>query len=126
MNRAINEQTLVGNIGGYLGLFLGYSILQIPNMIQMLRVEIKEKYRHLKSGNHLKKDIETIINVKEESNKPQNFEKEHCQSENTIACMIELIQKVDKRNEARFSKIEENIANITKNINDKSFNLEKL
>ena len=53
MNRAINEQTLVGNIGGYLGLFLGYSILQIPNMIQMLRVEVKEKYRHLKSGNHL-------------------------------------------------------------------------
>ena len=55
INRAIDEQTLVGNIGGYLGLFLGYSILQLPSMIQILSLKIKENYRHFKSGNRLKK-----------------------------------------------------------------------
>ena len=34
--RAINEQSLVGNIGGYLGLFMGYSILQLPVLIHAI------------------------------------------------------------------------------------------
>ena len=31
--RAIDAQALIGTIGGYIGLFLGYSLLQIPNAI---------------------------------------------------------------------------------------------
>ena len=31
--RAYNFQNLVGNGGGYVGLFLGYSIVQLPSMI---------------------------------------------------------------------------------------------
>ena len=31
--RAYNFQNLVGNGGGYIGLFLGYSIVQLPSMI---------------------------------------------------------------------------------------------
>ena len=34
--RAIDIQALVGNIGGYIGLFLGYSILQIPDFIALI------------------------------------------------------------------------------------------
>ena len=40
-NREINGQALVGNIGGYLGLFLGYSILQLPGMIEIVAKKIK-------------------------------------------------------------------------------------
>ena len=31
--RAINWLSLVGNIGGYVGICLGYSLLQLPNVI---------------------------------------------------------------------------------------------
>ena len=34
--RAIDIQALIGTIGGYIGLFLGYSILQIPNTLTLL------------------------------------------------------------------------------------------
>ena len=32
--RAYNTQTLVGNAGGYIGLFLGYTIREIPSFIR--------------------------------------------------------------------------------------------
>ena len=32
--RAYNAQTLVGNAGGYIGLFLGYTIREIPSFIR--------------------------------------------------------------------------------------------
>ena len=41
LSRAIDFNTLIGNIGGYIGLFLGYSILQIPDFI----VRLVSKYR---------------------------------------------------------------------------------
>ena len=31
--RSIDSHTLIGNIGGYIGLFLGYNFLQIPALI---------------------------------------------------------------------------------------------
>ena len=34
--RAIDIQALIGTVGGYLGLFLGYSMLQIPIMMTLL------------------------------------------------------------------------------------------
>ena len=34
--RAIDIQALIGTIGGYIGLFLGYSVLQIPSMLALL------------------------------------------------------------------------------------------
>ena len=39
--RAIDIQALVGNIGGYIGLFLGYSILQIPGFIVIIFRKVK-------------------------------------------------------------------------------------
>ena len=32
--RAYNAQTLVGNAGGYIGLFLGYTIREIPTFLR--------------------------------------------------------------------------------------------
>ena len=42
--RAINAEALVGTVGGYLGLFLGYSILQLPEKINDLAKKVKSWY----------------------------------------------------------------------------------
>ena len=34
--RSINWLSLVGNIGGYVGMCLGYSLLQLPNLLGQL------------------------------------------------------------------------------------------
>ena len=39
--RAIDIQGLIGNIGGYIGLCLGYSILQIPQFIVLILCKVK-------------------------------------------------------------------------------------
>ena len=40
--RAIDFNALVGSIGAYIGLFLGYSILQIPDFIQLISPQFKK------------------------------------------------------------------------------------
>ena len=39
--RAIDVQALVGNVGGYVGLCLGYSFLQIPDLILFIMLKLK-------------------------------------------------------------------------------------
>ena len=34
--RAYNAQTLIGNAGGYIGLFLGYTLKEIPTFLRNL------------------------------------------------------------------------------------------
>ena len=41
--RAIDMNGLIGNIGGYIGLCLGYSILQIPEFVSMMSAVFKRK-----------------------------------------------------------------------------------
>ena len=41
--RAYNAQTLVGNAGGYIGLFLGYTIREIPSFIRYVYQRISTK-----------------------------------------------------------------------------------
>ena len=42
--RAIDFQALVGNIGGYIGLLLGYSLLQIPEFITWVMFKFKRYF----------------------------------------------------------------------------------
>lgn len=42
--RAIDTHALIGNIGGYVGLCLGYSFLQIPELLTVLFCKIKKLY----------------------------------------------------------------------------------
>ena len=42
IHRAIDINGLIGNIGGYIGLCLGYSLLQIPNFIMRLTLKCKK------------------------------------------------------------------------------------
>ena len=46
--RAIDIQGLIGNIGGYIGLCLGYSILQIPQFIVLILCKVKVYISKLK------------------------------------------------------------------------------
>ena len=44
--RKFDIESLIGNVGGYIGLFLGFSIWQLPDGIQYLN----SKWRHLVGG----------------------------------------------------------------------------
>ena len=39
--RQYNFESLVGNAGGYLGLFLGYALLQLPEFIRSVFLSVK-------------------------------------------------------------------------------------
>ena len=43
-HRAISPQTLIGNVGGYIGMCLGYSLLQFPNFLLLITDKIKKWY----------------------------------------------------------------------------------
>ena len=49
-------QGLIGNIGGYIGLCLGYSILQIPDFIQLLSSKFKKQFMIFRRKYHNKID----------------------------------------------------------------------
>ena len=42
--RAYTFTTLVGNVGGYMGLFLGYAILHFPKLLSNMAESIKKWY----------------------------------------------------------------------------------
>ena len=46
----MNINGLIGYIGGYIGLFVGYSILQIPNTLFALTRKCKKYYLKMKKG----------------------------------------------------------------------------
>ena len=48
--RAIDIQGLIGNVGGYIGLFLGYSFLQIPDFIIFIGLRAKRWLERIREG----------------------------------------------------------------------------
>ena len=42
--RAIDVQSLIGTVGGYIGLFLGYSLLEMPKKILAFLHKLKKRY----------------------------------------------------------------------------------
>jgi hypothetical protein len=50
IRRAIDIQALVGNAGGYIGLCVGYSFLQIPDLILHFCQIVKKFYLKKKFG----------------------------------------------------------------------------
>ena len=41
--RAIDAQSLIGTVGGYIGLFLGYSLLEMPKTILVILNKLKKR-----------------------------------------------------------------------------------
>ena len=101
--RAINEQSLVGNIGGYLGLFMGYSILQLPILIHAILKKLEYWYQHFKSVVYANEHLSLQINVKEASpnigDEPlkmsqfNNFVENHKSTTSKLDEKIELVQE---------------------------------
>ena len=49
--RAFDSETLIGNAGGYLGLFTGYTLMQLPQLIQFL---VKYIYKFCHRDKHIR------------------------------------------------------------------------
>ena len=48
--RAIDIQGLIGNVGGYIGLCLGYSLLQLPDFILLIVLRAKSWLEKIREG----------------------------------------------------------------------------
>ena len=96
-------QALVGNIGGYLGLFMGYSILQLPIMFHVFREKLENWYNGLRSRDHPLQIISVQNRTKEDAaricDKPvsitqmQNFEASIKSSLSKLDDKVESIQE---------------------------------
>ena len=63
--RAMNINGLIGYIGGYIGLFVGYSILQIPNTLFALTRKCKKYFSKMKKEKGSIPSFGIHVNVKE-------------------------------------------------------------
>ena len=63
-NRAIDINSLIGNIGGYIGLCLGYSLLQIPLFIKKMITKL------LSQNESMEQDLEAASSKKLDATTP--------------------------------------------------------
>ena len=42
--RKFSRDSVWGNVGGYVGMFLGFSVLQIPSLLNVVYQKIKDKF----------------------------------------------------------------------------------
>ena len=100
-NRKIDIQGLIGYIGGYIGLCLGYSFLQIPDFIQYVMEHLKRYYYRRTQSVGASKCIDTsqglsvsTCNAIEQVNYPQAINDKF--SEQIIDEIRKLRDQVDK------------------------------
>ena len=74
-SRAIDIQGLVGNVGGYIGLFLGYSFLQIPDVILFIVLKAKRWLEQIREGRDQNKTKPLKIMVHENISASQGISK---------------------------------------------------
>ena len=74
-SRAIDIQGLVGNVGGYIGLFLGYSFLQIPDVILFIVLRAKRWLEQIREGRDQNKTKTQKIMVHENMSASQGISK---------------------------------------------------
>ena len=65
-SRAIDIQALVGNVGGYIGLCLGYSILQIPDFVLFILYKVQMYISRSRKGT-IKMDLRNSFMPKQEN-----------------------------------------------------------
>ena len=73
--RSIDSHTLIGNIGGYIGLCLGYNFLQVPALIAIVSKAFKGYFKSQKlieNSNSVLKPIGTIEKNSNEHKEEQN------------------------------------------------------
>ena len=97
--RAYNGESLIGNIGGYIGLFLGYTILQLPDLLIFLYQQLSRMYhKHINSKSYSSHSSWSIVNVSKmhklsnNSNNPSGSQEEKYQ----WFLLMERIDKLEK------------------------------
>ena len=89
----------MGNIGGYLGLFLGYSILQLPIMFHVFLKNLETWYHQLKSRVFPGKQLAFKIDVKRISSSINDDPLSISQMENSELSIKSLSSSLSKLNE---------------------------
>ena len=62
LHRSIDGHSLIGNIGGYIGLCLGYNLLQVPALLSIILRTLKENFKSkeiIKNTNYNSKSFDT-------------------------------------------------------------------
>ena len=76
--RSIDVHSLIGNIGGYIGLCLGYNLLQVPALITTVLRILKDYFKSqkfFKSSNYISKSLgtnEDNLNGQDDKTKKMN------------------------------------------------------
>ena len=109
--RAIDIQALIGTIGGYIGLFLGYSVLQIPNAIIFLVRKIRKWYsdkrlkRKVNECISTRPPIEKILSSRAHFVKGYGHETNNSDTDNVIILSEEkIVQIIEKIVEVKMAK----------------------
>ena len=79
--RSIDSHALIGNIGGYIGLCLGYNFLQVPALIAIVLKTFKGYFKSQKSiqnSNSVSKPLGRIEKNSNEHNEQQNNQNCDC------------------------------------------------
>ena len=94
--RAIDIQGLIGNVGGYIGLFLGYSFLQIPDFILLIVVRGKRWLKQTGEGRDQNKTKTVEIIVQEDMSASQGRSKRESNKDYvSINAHNELIARIE-------------------------------
>ena len=70
--RAYDIESLVGNAGGYIGLFMGYALFQLPNLFLLTFGAIKRMILERKTQNPARVSTKAIM-VKDTDKKNKHF-----------------------------------------------------
>ena len=96
--REFDTQNLYGNISGYIGLFLGYSLFQIPSLLRFIYYFIKEYWqvlanRHLNVKRIKLSEVSVMDVTPMERNIPQELEEINYEF-NELSQKLREVQKV--------------------------------
>ena len=97
ITRAIDVNGLIGNIGGYIGLCLGYSILQIPEFVTLLFLKWNKRFSDYRMKNAVL-DVSVDVRDKSGSIKMVNsYERDNSKEDilNDIRCLKKEVNDIN-------------------------------
>lgn len=103
--KSVDIQSLIGNIGGYIGLFLGYALIQLPEALLSIYMQLKKHFDNNDTSDKPNAIIDIQMINRESSMKPP--------SDKVNPYIIDVVQKIEKNLETlgqRMDMIESKIS----------------
>ena len=97
----------MGNIGGYLGLFMGYSILQLPIMLHVFLMKLEKLYHRLNSRVYPKQILSFQSSAKEDAASISDKQLLMTQMKNFQASIKSSLSKLDDKVELIQEKLQD-------------------